>query len=253
VDVLSVTDHDTVAGAEAAARACTEAGIQFVPGIEITSVLDGADVHVLGYFIDVHSPGLQSFLLEQRRRRLDRVRQMVDRLGVLGLALDAEAILQPGLDDPSKAVGRPAIARALVAAGHVATTNEAFQRWLARGRPAFVPRRAAPPAEVFLRIHEAGGIASLAHPGILSRDEWIPSLVDAGLDAIEAFHTEHVEAQRGRYLDFAHRLGAQVTGGSDYHGDESHGGGGPGGTSLPQEYFDRLVQGRTPPRGGVGG
>jgi hypothetical protein len=148
VTVLSVTDHDTVAGCEAAAEACREAGIAFVPGIEITAIREAVDVHVLGYFIDVRSAALQAFLAAQRRRRLDRVRRMIDRLATFGIHLDADAILQPGVDDSTRSVGRPWIARALVAAGHVATTNEAFDSWLARGRPAFVPRAGAPPEEV---------------------------------------------------------------------------------------------------------
>ena len=175
VTVLSVTDHDTVAGYQAAAAAAATAGVELVPGIEITAVVDGADVHVLGYFIDVHSPRLLAFLAEQRRRRIDRVRQIIDRLASHGVVLDSDAILQPGLDDPGIAIGRPWIARALVAGGHVADSNQAFDRWLGRGRPAFVPRLGATPEEVVARIHEAGGIASLAHPGLVGHDEWLPA------------------------------------------------------------------------------
>src|SRR5262245_20495229 len=143
VTVLGVTDHDTVAGCAAAAAACRSAGIEFVRGIEITAVRDGGDIHVLGYFLDVESAALLSFLADQRRRRIDRVREMIARLAGLGIHLDAEAILAPGLADSSKAAGRPWIASALVAAGHVADKNEAFDRFLARGRPAFVPRTGA--------------------------------------------------------------------------------------------------------------
>ena len=240
VRVLSVTDHDTVAAWEAASTACAGAGIELVPGIEITAIAGGADVHVLGYFIDVHEPALQSFLAEQRRRRIDRVRQMIDRLGSLGISLDAEAILGPGIDDTSKAVGRPWIARALVAGGHVETTSQAFDRWLSRGRPAFVPRLGAQPEEVFARIHEAGGIASLAHPGLLGHDEWIAGFASAGLDAVEAYHPEHDPASTRRYLGLAERLGLAVSGGSDYHAGLTHGAAGPGGVVLPLERYEKL-------------
>ena len=141
VTVLSVTDHDTVAGYEAAAAVSAAAGVELVPGIEMTAIVEGVDVHVLGYFIDVYSPRLLAFLAEQRLRRIDRVRQIIDRLAAHGIVLDSEAILQPGLDDPSITSGRPWIARALVAGGHVADSNQAFDRWLGQGRPAFVPRR----------------------------------------------------------------------------------------------------------------
>src|SRR5438552_8227752 len=183
IRVLSVTDHDTVAGCGAAAAACATSGIDFVAGIEITAVRGDVDVHTLGYFIDVGAPAFAAFLAEQRNRRIERAREMIGRLRVFGIDLDADAILRPALNDPSQAVGRPWIARALVAAGHVANTSEAFDRWLVRGRPAFVPRVAAEPTEVIDRIHEVGGLASVAHPGPLGRDEWLPGFVEAGLDA----------------------------------------------------------------------
>jgi predicted metal-dependent phosphoesterase TrpH len=242
VTVLSVTDHDTVAGSDLAAAACETAGLAFVPGIEITAVDDGVDVHTLGYFIDPHSPALHTFLAEQRRRRVDRVREMIDRLAAFGIHLDADAILRPGLDDASKSVGRPWIARALVAGGHVASISEAFDRWLSGGRAAFVPRIAARPEEVIARIHDAHGIASLAHPGPLDHDEWLPPLAGAGLDALEAYHTKHDAEATAHYLAVAAHLDLAVTGGSDFHGDESHGGAGPGSVSLPRDAYDRLLQ-----------
>jgi predicted metal-dependent phosphoesterase TrpH len=240
--VLSVTDHDTVAGCGEAADSCAVAGIQFVPGIEITAVRDDIDIHTLGYFLDIGSPALKTFLAEQRQRRIVRLREMVDRLGELGIALDADVILQPAIDDPAKAVGRPWIARALVAAGHVATVSEAFERWLATGRPAFIPRVGPAVDEVIARIHDAAGVASIAHPGLLKRDDWLPEFVESGLDAIEAYHTEHTPDVTARYLDLADHLGLAVSGGSDYHADDVHGGSAPGSVSLPQDAFERLVE-----------
>src|SRR5581483_1567712 len=183
---ISVTDHDTVGACAAAAAACSGRGLAFVPGIEITAIRFGGDVHVLGYFVDVDSPALQAFLTSQRSIRTERIREMIARLRSHGVELDAAAILQPGLADSTKAIGRPWIARALVAGGYVTSTNEAFDKWLSRGRPAFVPRSGAPPEDVFRRIHDAGGVASLAHPGLLEHDDWIPEFAAAGLDAIEA-------------------------------------------------------------------
>jgi predicted metal-dependent phosphoesterase TrpH len=245
VDILSVTDHDTTAGCGPASRACADAGVEFVCGIEVTSIVDDVDVHVLGYFITADHMALSSFLAEQRRRRIDRVRQMIDRLAVHGIALDAGAILGPGLSDRGKAIGRPSIARALVAAGHVRTTSEAFDVWLAKGRPAFVPRAGPPPEDVIARIHAAGGIASLAHPALNGRDHLIGALVDSGLDAIEAYHTDHTPADTSRYLAFAQQFGVAISGGSDYHADETHGGE-PGCVSLPRDAYERLKARRRP-------
>jgi predicted metal-dependent phosphoesterase TrpH len=246
VRVLGLTDHDTVAGCAAAAEACSAAGIEFVTGIEITAVVDGADVHVLGYFVDPASTGLQEFLAAQRRLRVDRMREMISRLAAHGITLDVEAILQPALDDTSRSVGRPWIARALVAGGHVKHVSEAFDRWLSRNRPAFVPRVGPPPAEVFTRIHGAGGVASLAHPILVDHDEWIRPFAAAGMDALEAYHSDHDEKATAHYLNLAAGLNLAVSGGSDYHGDDAHGGKGPGSISLPRPAFDRLESLRRP-------
>ena len=242
VTVLAVTDHDTVAACNDVAAACHSAAIAHVPGIEITAVRDGSDVHVLGYFIDIGSQPLLAFLAEQRRRRIDRLRLMIDALVPLGITLDADELLRPAIDDPSIAAGRPWIADALVAGGHAADTDEAFERWLSRGRPAFVPRLGASPEEVIARIHEARGLASLAHPRLLGHDEWIAGLVSSGLDALEAYHSQHDADATTRYLAMAKSLGAAVSGGSDYHGSESHGPDRPGAVSLPRDEYERLVR-----------
>jgi 3',5'-nucleoside bisphosphate phosphatase len=240
VTVLSVTDHDTSDACDAVGHACAITGIAFVPGIEITAVREEVDVHILGYFFDPRSPALGVFLAEQRQRRLDRVGRIIARLHTLGMSLDADAILRPSIDRPGTSIGRPAVARALVAAGYVKTSNEAFSTWLSRGRPGFVPREGAAPDAVIAQIHGAGGIASLAHPGLLRRDEWIAGFASSGLDAIEAYHTNHDEEARGRYRSLAHRLGLSVSGGSDYHADESHGSAHPGSVSLPADAFAQL-------------
>jgi len=242
VTVLSVTDHDTVDACDAVAAACATAGIEFVAGIEITAVRDQADVHMLGYFMDPGSASLRAFLTEQRAQRVDRVRRIVLKLAGFGLRLDADAILKPALDEPNRSVGRPWVARALIAAGYVTSTNEAFSTWLSRGRPGFIPREGAAPESVITRIHDAGGIASMAHPGLLGFDDWIPPLADAGLDAIEAYHTDHGPDDTARYLAMAERLTLAVSGGSDYHADESHGATHPGAVSLPREAYERLAR-----------
>jgi predicted metal-dependent phosphoesterase TrpH len=242
VTVLSVTDHDTVAACDAVAAACEQAGIEFVAGIEITAVRDEADVHVLGYFLDPRSASLRGFLSDQRARRVDRVRRVIQKLAGHGLRLDADAIVRPALDDPSRSAGRPWVARALIAAGYVKSGNEAFDAWLSRGRPGFVPREGTAPEDVIARIHDAGGIASLAHPGLLGRDTWIAPLADAGLDAIEAYHADHGPQDTARYLAMAGRLTLAVSGGSDYHADESHGAAHPGSVALPRDAYDALVR-----------
>jgi 3',5'-nucleoside bisphosphate phosphatase len=216
LSIISITDHDTTAGVDAAAQAARALDVDLVPGIEVTAVEDGRDTHVLGYFIDTQSAPLRTFLERQRADRLRRVTEMGDRLSALGCGIDVGRILDDG--ERGRSIGRPQIAAALVAAGHARTRDEAFARFLEAGRPAYVPRIGTPAAEVVRLIHDAGGVASLAHPGPNARDHLIPALAASGLDAIEAAHPDHDSATEARYRTLAARLGLMVTGGSDFHG-----------------------------------
>lgn len=220
LSIFSVTDHDTTAAIPAVRAEASAVGLEVVSGIEISAVADGHDVHVLGYFIDPDAPVLRAFLGEQRVERLRRVREMGDRLAALGAPIDVEPILAEAAR--GRSVGRPHIAAALIAAGHVSTRDEAFSRFLAFGGAAFVPRRGAAPEVVIGIIHEAQGLASLAHPGLTRCDQLIPSLVDAGLDALEARHTDHDAETESRYRAMARERGLLITGGSDFHGDTAH-------------------------------
>jgi 3',5'-nucleoside bisphosphate phosphatase len=237
--VIAVTDHDTTAAVAAAGLLCDAAGISLVPGIEITAMESGYDVHMLGYFIDPAHDGLQTFLTRARANRLERVRAIADRLASLGAPIDVTPLLEDAARNDGRSIGRPQIARALVAAGHASDVNDAFERWLARGRPGFVPRAGAPPDQVIAVIHEAGGLASLAHPALAQMDDRIAPLADSGLDALEVYHSEHDEVARDRYLLMARRLDLLVTGGSDYHGDPAHGVA-PGTVTLPAREWERL-------------
>src|SRR6187401_799808 len=191
VTVMAVTDHDTVAAVsdvQSAAKAC---GIEVITGIEITAIESGRDIHLLGYFIDPGDTELAAFLAKQRAQRIARVEELGARLAQLGMPIDLESVLMRAREQPARSVGRPQIARAMVAAGYVADTREAFDRWLAAGRPAFVPRRGPSPGEVIDIVHAAGGLVSMAHPGQTDLDSRISAYVEAGLDAIELFHPDH--------------------------------------------------------------
>jgi hypothetical protein len=216
---ISVTDHDTVAGLDEAAHTARASGLRLVPGIEITAVHKERDVHVLGYFIDVGHQQLAAFLEEQRALRVSRLREIGARLAALGAPLKVEGVLEDAAVRPGSSVGRPLLARALLEAGHVQTLQEAFDRFLATGMPAFVPRTGSSPVHVVDVIHAANGIASLAHPGVTGRDEIIEPMVAAGLDAIEVYHSDHSPEQQRAYADMAERYGLAVSGGSDFHGE----------------------------------
>lgn len=239
LSILSITDHDTTAGTDAVRGAARDAGIELVPGIEITAVEAGRDTHILGYFIDTASPALQDFLAGQRADRVRRVAEMRDRLSALGCPISVDAILERARG--GRSVGRPQIASALVKAGYVRTRDEAFERFLGANAPAYVPRCGAQAAAVVQLIHEAGGIASLAHPGPNRRDHIIPVLAAAGLDAIEAAHSDHDAATQAHYRAMATELDLAVTGGSDFHSEHAgHRISTLGAVTLPADDFERL-------------
>lgn len=218
---ISVTDHDTTGGLDEARESARDRGIRFIDGIEITAVEAERDTHVLGYFFDPKSPSLRAFLERQRADRIRRVREMAARLESLGIVIDAEPLVARGMEE-GRSVGRPHVAAALLAGGYVTSWDEAFEKYLEKGRPAFVPRAGASALEVVEIIHEARGIASLAHPGLTRIDPVIPALAAAGLDAIEAAHSEHDAETEARYRAMASALGVAVTAGSDFHGDAVH-------------------------------
>ena len=234
ITTMAVTDHDTTAALPDAAREAERAGIGFVPGIEITAARQGRDVHVLGYFIDPGSPALKAFLAAQLEDRIRRARAVGRRLAALGVGIDMEALIERNSGRP---VLRPHFARALVDAGYVAEEEEAFDRYIGEGKPAYVARRGATPAEVVAIIREAGGISSMAHPGVTDQDALIPEFAAAGLDALEAYHTDHAADDTARYLALARHLGLAVTGGSDFHGVRSGHSSGFGGVHLPASDY----------------
>jgi 3',5'-nucleoside bisphosphate phosphatase len=243
VSVMAATDHDTTA-AVADVRVQAEAhGIQAIPGIEITAMHDGRDVHVLGYFFDPFDAALGEFLGTQRASRVARIRMIGDRLAALGMPVDVTALIEESFRQSGKSIGRPTVARAMIDAGYVADTREAFDKWLGRGCPAFIERAGAPPEHIIDIIHRAGGLASLAHPGRTAIDAHIGALCAAGLDAIEVYHSDHDAAAAARYRELAYERDLLVTGGSDFHGDPAHGLE-PGASTLPADDWARLYAAR---------
>jgi len=246
VTVMAVTDHDTTAAVAEVRAAARAHGIQPISGIEITAVDEGRDLHVLGYLFDPLNEALGAFLLTQRAARIARVEVIGLRLAARGLPIDVEPLVRQARRESGRSIGRPQVARAMVDAGHVADTNEAFDRWLGRGCPGYVPSAGVAAEAVIEIIHQAGGIASLAHPGKSGLEARIPSLAEAGLDAVEAFHPDHDASLVNQYIHIARELDLLLTGGSDFHGDPEHGLA-PGSVTLPAEEWDRLQARRRGP------
>src|SRR5260221_9005559 len=212
---IALTDHDTVEGCAGAAIACAEVEIEFIPGTELTAEQDGNELHILGYFMDIQNQRFLSEIAKFQMVRQNRIREMVARLNQVNVPLTAEAVFRLA---NCRAPGRPHVARALVEAGLCHNLDEAFERFLKKNRPAFVPKFKMSAADAINLIHHAGGVAVMAHPGLNRTDGVIPEMAEAGLDGIECFHTKHSTATAERYLEIADRFHLLVTGGSDCHG-----------------------------------
>jgi 3',5'-nucleoside bisphosphate phosphatase len=219
LDVVALTDHDTQAG-HAQARQALPAGLTLVPGIELSCQLRGHSVHLLGYLADPGHPGLAAECEAIRADRVRRAQAMVDRLRGLGVPVTWAQVAALA----SGTVGRPHIARAMVAAGVISRPAEAFTSdWLAPGGRAYVARYALDPVRAVSLVRAAGGVAVLAHPGLPARGWIIPdgdiaALAAAGLAGLEAGHPDHEPAERDRLRALAASLGLAVTAGSDDHG-----------------------------------
>lgn len=220
LDVVAVTDHDTTEGLEEAIAVGSEAGIEVVPGVELSAEHEGRSIHVLCYWMDVANAGLQEELRRLRDERFRRGERMVGKLRDLGLPIEFERVREIARGDN---VVRPHIAQAMVEAGLVATEEEAFDLWIGDGRPGHVAKHALPPLDAVELILRAGGVCALAHPGMWGNetsvpDELIEAMARSGMGGLEVDHTDHTPEQRERYRELAVRLDLVPTGGSDCHG-----------------------------------
>ena len=210
---LAITDHDTMDALPIAAAA--HPAIELVPGIEISSAVDSTDLHILGYFVDPEHAELRRRLTGFRADRVERARQMIERLAGLGAPIEEARVRARATGG---VVGRPHLAAELVEQGHVVDAEDAFRRFLAAGSPAYVPRPAFHPADAIQLIHSAGGVSVLAHPGSSVPDRVIEMLAEHGLRGIEIWHPQHGVTAMRRLRSLAHRLDLIETGGSDFHG-----------------------------------
>lgn len=237
---IALTDHDTMEGCARMTAACAEGGIEFIPATELTAEQNGIELHLLGYFLDSENAMLKEQLTKFQEVRQNRIHEITQRLQHLGYQLRAESVFRLA---NCRAPGRPHVARAMVQEGYVGSLDEAFERFLKKGKPAWAPKFKMSAVEAIELIHQAGGLAVLAHPGLSRADETIDGLIAGGLDGLECFHTKHSTYMTEHYLELAERHDLAVTGGSDCHGMSK---GRPliGTLRIPYEYVQRLERRR---------
>ncbi len=239
LDVMALTDHDTVASVDEA-RAALPPGLALVPGMELSCLLDGKSIHMLAYLFDPDDPALSAETALIRDDRIHRARAMVARLAELGAPVTWEQVTGIAGD---AVVGRPHIARAMAEAGVVKTPAGAFtSEWIGDGGRAHVGRYAPDPARAVTLVRAAGGVPVLAHPrspGYEIGDEVIARLAAVGLGGVEVFHPDHDDSERKRLTALATSLDLVVTGGSDDHG--SFNANGLGSETTPPAEYERLL------------
>lgn len=243
VDVLGITDHDTFAGYDQALPLARAAGVELVCGIEVSTKLHGRSVHLLGYFLagDGHG-GFREWVLDMQASRRERNMRLAARLRELGFDITLEEAEARGRG----MTGRPHFASIMVEKGYVANIRQAFDDYLDESAKGYVYRREPEFTEGVEKIRQAGGIASLAHPVRVNGNvpALMPELRAAGLNAIEAYHSDHDVNDTNRYLELAKEYGLLVTGGSDFHGEvkpEVKLGTGCGGNlKIPDDLVTRL-------------
>jgi 3',5'-nucleoside bisphosphate phosphatase len=219
---IAITDHDTLDGIPDALTAAKETGVELIPGVEITCRFGEQELHMLAYLFgdSWRDPNLRDVLCHAARVRDERAEQFVKKLNGLGIGLTMEDV-RAGSECGT--VGRMHVAMALLKRGVVTSTDEAFARFLRRGRPAYVERYRMETTETIAHVNRAGGVAVIAHPGLNTLDDHLAEMVSQGMAGIEVWHTRHSPAQVDRYLRLAGDLGVCATGGSDCHGSGREG------------------------------
>jgi predicted metal-dependent phosphoesterase TrpH len=214
---IAVTDHDAWEAIRPAAVLGARVGIEVIPGVELSTSVGEAEIHILGYFIDYLDPDFQKEVLRFKQARIERAQKIVEKLAEAGVRIDIKHVLEIA---GSGSVGRPHVARALLDEGYVGSTDEAFSRYLGNGAPAYVPKNFMSPQDAFELIHYVHGLAFFAHPGIENRDEMIDDFALHGLDGLEVWHPKHSPSNVKHYQELAEQKKMLACGGSDSHGDQ---------------------------------
>lgn len=221
LSAIAITDHDSTEGIDAALAAAAKHGIRVIPGVEISTDVPRGEVHVLGYCLDHHHPELKATLDRMRSSRQRRAQRMVAKLARLGIRISMERVLELAAGG---AVGRPHVAQVMVEAGYVASSSEAFERYIGRTGPAYAEREKMTPEEAVALIARLGGLPVLAHPAdIEDLEARLPGLLAAGLVGMETYYSEYAPEVIERLVGLAAKHGLIATGGSDFHGGEKAG------------------------------
>jgi 3',5'-nucleoside bisphosphate phosphatase len=211
---ISITDHDAVSGIDEAVETGRRVRIEVIPGVELSTEYEDKEIHILGYYIDYHSKSLNNLMQEFRDFRVKRMEQMLVILRRLGCNLNEEELMK---NSEEGSIGRVHLANAMVASGFVSSINEAFDKYLAVGKPAYMKKAKLTPAQACSLVKQTKGVPVLAHPFLLKKDQWIPEFARVGVEGLEAHYPGMAPADVAHYSNMALKMGLLITGGSDCH------------------------------------
>ncbi len=236
IKAISITDHDSVKGQREAELLCGELGIEYISGVEISTILNNKEIHILGYGFDTDNVEINELFDRIQKGRIKRTVSILEKLENYGIFID---IKEFGSNYMDKNIGRPHIAQKMYEKGWIKSYDEAFQKYLYNNGPCYVPKIDVHPKEAIRLVHNAGGVSVLAHPGLMLNENDIENVIESGIDGIEIYYPKHTETQKHRFIEMARSNGLLETGGSDFHGKEkdyqtlkSH--------SVPYEIFSKL-------------
>lgn len=238
IELIAITDHDTVSGVKEAQEIGAQIGVKVIPGIEINTEYKKREVHILGYFIDIHNEELSRTISLLREGRVGRVKRIISKLNSLDIDITFDDVLKEG---KGESIGRPHVALAMIKKGYGDSVSEIFDNYLEIGKPAYVERFKLSPFDAVKLVQQSGGIAVLAHPKLVWDEQIVEELLPH-LDGLEVYHSEHEEDDITLYLEKAHIHNLIITGGSDCHGDGKSKKALLGTVTVPLEYTETLLE-----------
>lgn len=240
LDVIAITDHDSVEGIPPALEAAKSfPQLLVIPGVEINTDMPRGEAHILGYFIDYHDPELNHSLKELRNSRYERGRKMIAKLADIGIEIDWERVLELATGGT---IGRPHIAQAMVERGYISSLHEAFAKYIGRNGPAYIERKKLTPLDAVELILNAGGLPFLAHPADIEYLEaFVSQLKEAGMAGLEVYYAKYSPSKIGRLQALAKKYDLIASGGSDYHGLDNTIGANIGSVDLPPNLVEQFI------------
>lgn len=234
---ISLTDHDVVGGVRECESECERLGLEFAPGVELSTLFHERDLHILGYYIDINYKPLVDNLTKLRNARSVRAESVVGKLSKAGYGIDFEDVKE---EVGFGSIGRVHIAKALVKKGVAPDVSDAFKYYLAKGKDFFVQKELLEVDEAVDLIRKSGGVVIAAHPAIDGVIDYLDELMEFGIDGLEAYHPNHTPSEVIEIINYAKRNNLLITGGTDFHGHNSKHGRNLGDQNVPDEHFTAM-------------